>query len=98
MSAPDPMNLLGLLNNELDTNETAALRAAHRIQSMTRHFLGWMSTLETATDLLKESAETSGRARAAYERFSHAVDQANTIVSDLSDAQDALATGWPAQS
>jgi hypothetical protein len=50
------------------------------------------SRLSAATTRLRRR-ETSARARTAHERFRNAVDQSNAIVSALSDAQDALATG-----
>ncbi|HEV8558446.1 MAG TPA: hypothetical protein VGR06_18905 [Actinophytocola sp.] len=48
--------------------------------------------MSAATTRLRRR-ETSARARTAHERFRNAVDQSNAIVSALSDAQDALATG-----
>lgn len=90
----EPVDVVALLNHDLDTKEVDAIYAAHIVQSINRRFLLWMSTLEEATGLLEQSAEASDRARAAHDHFRTATDLANTIVSNLNDAQDALQFDW----
>jgi hypothetical protein len=92
---PEPMEVIGLYNHELDTSESAAMHAAYLVEAIQRRFLGWLDTLELATTLLANSAQVSNRASTAHEHFRVAREAAETITAEMSDAQDALDFHWP---
>ena len=93
-ASPEPLDVVGLYDRDLDTDQCAALHAAYLIGLVNVEFPRWVETLERATGLLARSATTSTRARTAHGHFTSARAAAETITADLADARDALEFRW----
>jgi hypothetical protein len=94
-TVPEPLEVIGLLDSDLDTNESAAVYAAHLISLINLRFLNWLDTVEAAATHLEQSATASTRAGTAHGYVRNAAHLADMIVADLSDARDALDFNWP---